>query len=332
MSLELKKTFFVLAPMDDVTDTVFRQIISQCAAPDMCFSEFVNVDGLMSQGRSRLLTKLDRSEVDEPPLVAHIWGLKPKNFYGIARQIATGELASELGLKENFAGIDLNMGCPVKTVVKAGACSALINNHALAKEIIDATKQGADNRLPVSVKTRLGYASIDPNWIQFLLSQQLFMLTVHLRTTKEMSLVPAHYEALTWVKQLRDKLSPATLLVANGDILNRRQGELLATKYGLDGIMIGRGVFHDPYAFSVDSPWAELAAKNKLDLFERHLTLFMGSVQNSDKMTKRLNKYAKIYINGFDGARELREKLTHANTIQEMLDIIFTSQTELTNR
>jgi len=159
----------VLAPLDDVTDTVFRQVIADCAAPDVFFTEFVNVDGLQSPGRPKLLKKLRFTE-SEQPLIAQIWGKNPENFRKTAEQIADGTFARELGLPEgvNFAGVDLNMGCPDKTVVKNGCCSALINNRELAKEIIDATKAGLDGRLPLSVKTRIGFSEIDLTWIEFL--------------------------------------------------------------------------------------------------------------------------------------------------------------------
>lgn len=316
---DLPKPFFILAPMDDVTDTVFRSLVSSCAPPDLCFTEFVNVDGLMSPGRPRLLRKLDWSE-GEPPLIAHIWGIKPDNFYAVANQIASGELASELGLKQSFAGVDLNMGCPAKQVVKTGACSALINNPDLAKEIIAATKKGLDGRLPLSVKTRIGYTKIDPEWTKFLLNQNLSMLTVHLRTTKEMSLVPAHYEELERIVNEKETIAPNTLLVANGDVTSRAQGEDLALQYGLDGIMIGRGVFHDPYVFDKDSPWPTIDAKERIELFTKHLIMFKQWADNPDKGVARLNKYAKIYLNGFSGAKELREKIANANTIAEMIN------------
>lgn len=321
MVIGLNKPFFVMAPMDDVTDTVFRQIVSSCSPPDICFSEFVNVDGLMSQGRQRIIHKLER-EQSEPPLIAHIWGIRPDNFYAIADQIASGELAHELGMKQNFAGIDLNMGCPVKQVVKTGACSALINNHELAEEIIAATKKGAAGRLPVSVKTRIGYTRIEPGWTEFLLNQGLDMLTVHLRTTREMSLVPAHYEELDRIHQQKEKIAPKTLLVANGDIETRQQGLDIAKKYFVDGIMIGRGVFHDPFVFSPDSPWEGFTKSQKIELFKRHLKLYKEWSDRPDKAVGRMNKYAKIYINGFDGAKEYREQIALSKTIDQMLNVL----------
>src|SRR6476469_11067631 len=167
MYTDLPKPFFVLAPMDDVTDTVFRQVIQATAAPDLFFTEFVNVDGLNSPGRTKLLKKL-RFVPDETKLVAQLWGLKPENFKIIAEQIADGSLAHELGLPDgcNFVGVDLNMGCPAKSEVQNGACSALIRleNRQLAGDIIDATKEGLAGRMPLSVKTRLGFNEVDMSW------------------------------------------------------------------------------------------------------------------------------------------------------------------------
>ena len=315
-----KRPLFILAPMDDVTDTVFRQVISSCAKPDLCFSEFVNVDGLVSKGRKNLLRKLDFAQ-SEPPLVAHIWGLNTEHFKKIAANIASGKLAEEMGLPCNFAGIDINMGCPVRNVIKTGACSALIKNPDLAAEIILSVKIGAKGRLPISVKTRLGFERIDPGWSRFLLSQGIDMLSIHLRTVKEMSRVPAHFEELRRIKEERDRLSPNTLVVANGDISNRAHGQKVITKYGIDGVMIGRGVFEDPFAFSNQSPWQNMTPKDKLALFMKHLSLYLQWANNPNRGVMRLNKYAKIYVSGFDGAKELREKLAKCKSIQQMMEI-----------
>lgn len=320
-TLHMSRALFFLAPMDDVTDTVFRQVIASCAAPDMCFSEFVNVDGLASSGRQKLLEKL-RRHPSEPPLVAHLWGLKPENFSLLSQQISSGALKVELGDGAKYAGIDLNMGCPVRNVTKSGACSALINNRALAGEIIDAVKQGNKGRLPISVKTRLGFNNIDAEWIRFLLGQGIDMLTVHLRTVKEMSKVPAHYEELIKIKKDRDELAPNTLLIANGDIANRDQGLELVRRYSIDGVMIGRGIFQDPYAFSPSSPWENQGRNEKVDLFRRHLRLHVRTDKDPDRGVKRLNKYARIYINGFEGAKELREALALASSVEQMLRVL----------
>lgn len=309
--------------MDDVTDTVFRQIVADTAPPDVFFTEFVNVDGLQSPGRANLLKKL-RFTAKERPLIAQIWGKQPDNFYKTARELADGTFARELGLPDgvNFAGIDLNMGCPDKTVVKNGTCSALINNRERALEIIKATQEGAGGQLPVSVKTRLGFNAIDLTWHELLLRQNLPMLTVHLRTRKEMSEVPAHWECAAELRQLRDKLAPQTLLVGNGDVENREQGTELAGRYGLDGIMIGRGIFHDPFAFARDSLWPGYTKAQRVALYQKHVQLFAGTWQNRERPVALLNKFCKIYISGFDGAKELREQLMAAKSTGELVCLL----------
>ena len=181
----LPAPFFVLAPMDDVTDTVFRQIVADCAPPDLYLTEFVNVDGLQSPGRQRLLHKLRLSD-KEHPIIAQLWGLKPDNFYKTTKEVI------EMG----YDGVDLNMGCPVKTVIKNGACAALINNRELAGEIITATRAGAEEDFPVSVKTRIGFTTVDLSWFEFLLEKKLNLLSIHARTAKQKSAVSADWDLI----------------------------------------------------------------------------------------------------------------------------------------
>jgi tRNA-dihydrouridine synthase len=319
------KPFFVLAPMDDVTETAFRQIVASTAEPDLYFTEFVNVDGLMSPGRSKLLKKL-KFVASENRLVAQLWGLKPANFKAVAEQIADGTIARELGLPEecNFVGVDLNMGCPSKSEVQNGTCSALIKpeNRDLAKEIIDATREGLAGRLPLSVKTRLGFNEVDLTWFEFLLSQNLDMLTIHGRTRKEMSKVPAHWDIIGEIGKLRDQFAPRTLIVGNGDVESRQQGLGFAKQYGMDGIMIGRGIFHDPYVFAKESPWPAISAADRLALYRRHVELFAATWPTGERNIKTLNKFCKIYVNGFDGAKELREELMSADSIEQLLQLL----------
>lgn len=311
--------------MDDVTETVFRQIVNECAPPDLTFTEFVNVDGLMSPGRSKLMKKL-KFVAAERRLVAQLWGLRPENFRAVAEQIANGTIARELGLPEgsNFVGVDLNMGCPAKSEVQNGTCSALIKfeNRDLALQIIAATREGLDGRLPLSVKTRLGFSEVDMSWFEFLLGQQLDMLTVHGRTRKEMSKVPAHWDLIGQVGNLRQKYAPKTLLVGNGDVASRQQGIELAKQHGLDGIMIGRGVFHDPYVFAENSPWSGVDRHERLVLYRRHVELFAATWKPGDRNIKTLNKFCKIYVSDFDGAKELREKLMAAESTEELVRLI----------
>ena len=330
---KVPKPLFVLAPMDDVTDTVFRRIINSCAPADLYFTEFVNVDGLMSPGRINLLKKL-MFDVSEGPLIAQLWGLKPENFEAIARQIADGSLANELGLPKgvNFVGIDLNMGCPAKSEVKNGACSALIKDRPLAREIIEATKRGAGD-IPVSVKTRVGFSSIDLSWIEFLLGFELDMLTIHWRTRKEMSKVPAHWELAQEVVSLKDKISPKTKIVGNGDVLTKKQGIELANLYHLDGIMIGRGVFYDPFVFADNSPWQSVDKQSRIKLYKKHVELFAKTWPSNTKSRpiQTLNKFCKIYISDFDGAKEMREQLMFCQSTDELLEKLdsFESQSRL---
>lgn len=323
----LKKPFFVLAPMDDVTDTVFRQVVQSTHAPDLFMTEFVNVDGLQSPGRPKLLKKT-RFVESEQSLVIQLWGLKPENFRKTADEIASGAFAKELGLPEgvNFAGIDLNMGCPAKSEVKNGACSALILNRPLASEIIKATQEGAAGRLPVSVKTRLGFHEIDHTWLEFLLEHKLNMLTVHGRTKKEMSKVPAHWDEIGKVVPARDRIAPDTLIVGNGDVENHADGQQLAKQHNLDGIMIGRGIFHDPYVFAEQSPWETFSREDRIDLYAKHVKLFADTWQEGERPIHTLNKFCKIYINGFDGAKELREHLMAAASTDELLSILATAK------
>lgn len=323
-SLEsLPKPFFVLAPMDDVTDTVFRQIVQSTQSPDLFFTEFVNVDGLQSPGRSKLLKKL-KFVPSETRLVAQLWGLKPENFQKTAEQIADGTFARELGLPDgcNFVQVDLNMGCPAKSEVQNGACSALIKDRPLAHDIIEATRVGLAGRLPLSVKTRLGFNEVDLTWIEFLLEHNLDMLTVHGRTRKEMSKVPAHWDIIGECVKLRDQIAPGTVIVGNGDVEDYAQGTELAKQYSLDGIMIGRGIFHDPFAFAEVSPWADKTREERLELYRKHVSLFADTWATGERNIKTLNKFCKVYISDFDGAKELREQLMACDSTEELLAIL----------
>jgi tRNA-dihydrouridine synthase len=308
---KLPKPFFILAPMDDVTDTVFRQIVAELAPPDIFFTEFVNVDGLQSPGRPRLMHKLLLNK-KEKNVVAQLWGLKPENFYKTTQEI------KEMG----YVGVDLNMGCPVKTVVKNGACAALINNRDLAGEIIDATRAGGGSDFPVSVKTRVGYSSVDMSWLEYLFSKKLDLLSIHGRTAKQKSVVPANWDLIGEARQMRDSLSPNTLIVGNGDTDSRQQGAELAKKYKLDGIMVGRGVFSDPFVFAKNSPWAGYTPQQKIDLYKKHVELFIKTWKNNERRIETLNKFCKIYINGFDGAKEYREQLMGAKSATDLLALL----------
>ncbi len=311
----LKKPFFTLAPMEGATDTVFRQIIASCSPPDVYFTEFTNVQGLLSKGNRQVSQRLKYSK-KEKPIIAQIWGNNPEFFSKAAEEI----------VKMGFDGIDINMGCPERNIVKKGSCAGLIRTPELAKKIIEATRKSS-GKLPISVKTRIGSSVIEPEWIEFLLKQKLDALTLHLRTVREMSKVPAHWERGKEFVELKNKISPNTILIGNGDVENVAEGEEKVKETGFDGIMIGRGVLHDPYAFSKKKSLHNLSVKEKVALLNKHLDLFEKTWKN-EKTFPPLKRYFKIYISGFDGASDIREKLMETNNIDEariVLDRLSTS-------
>lgn len=301
---ELPRPFFILAPMEDVTDIVFRHVVSEAARPDVFFTEFTNTESFCHpEGIHSVRGRLTFSE-DEQPMVAHIWGDKPEQFRETSIQLA----------KMGFKGIDLNMGCPVANVAKKGKGSGLILRPDVAAEIIQATKAGG---LPVSVKTRLGYYEIDEwkDWLKHVFEQDIANLSIHLRTRKEMSKVDAHWELIEVIKNLRDEIAPNTLLTINGDIPDRKTGLELAEKYGIDGVMIGRGIFHNPFAFEKEP--REHTSKELLDLLRLHLSLFNKYEKDEIRQFKSLRRFFKIYVRGIRGASELRHQLMNTQSIAE---------------
>lgn len=301
---ELPRPFFILAPMEDVTDIVFRHVVSEAARPDVFFTEFTNTESFCHpEGIHSVRGRLTFSE-DEQPMVAHIWGDKPEQFRETSIQLA----------KMGFKGIDLNMGCPVANVAKKGKGSGLILRPDVAAEIIQATKAGG---LPVSVKTRLGYYEIDEwkDWLKHVFEQDIANLSIHLRTRKEMSKVDVHWELIEAIKNLRDEIAPNTLLTINGDIPDRKTGLELAEKYGIDGVMIGRGIFHNPFAFEKEP--REHTCKELLDLLRLHLSLFNKYEKDEIRQFKSLRRFFKIYVRGIRGASELRHQLMNTQSIAE---------------
>ncbi|AUJ55764.1 dihydrouridine synthase [Staphylococcus aureus] len=290
--------------MEDVTDIVFRHVVSEAARPDVFFTEFTNTESFCHpEGIHSVRGRLTFSE-DEQPMVAHIWGDKPEQFRETSIQLA----------KMGFKGIDLNMGCPVANVAKKGKGSGLILRPDVAAEIIQATKAGG---LPVSVKTRLGYYEIDEwkDWLKHVFEQDIANLSIHLRTRKEMSKVDAHWELIEAIKNLRDEIAPNTLLTINGDIPDRKTGLELAEKYSIDGVMIGRGIFHNPFAFEKEP--REHTSKELLDLLRLHLSLFNKYEKDEIRQFKSLRRFFKIYVRGIRGASELRHQLMNTQSIAE---------------
>lgn len=296
--------------MEAVTDVVFRHVIAHAARPDVFFTEFTNASSYCSPAGVHSTRGRLAFTPDEHPMVAQIWGKRPEEFARMAKDL------TEMGYK----GVDINMGCPDKAVVRSGGGSGLIKNPELAAQLIASAKEGG---LPVSVKTRLGYSFVNEwrDWLAFLLRQDIANLTIHLRTRKEMSKVDAHYELIPEIVKLRDEIAPQTLLTINGDIRDRAHGMELVEKYGVDGIMIGRGIFHNPFAFEQDA--AEHGKEELLGLLRLHLDLFDKYSQELEpRRFEPLKRFFKIYVRDFPGSKELREQLMHAKSTDEVRALI----------
>ncbi len=336
--------------MEAVTDVVFRHVVKKAGAPDIFFTEFANATGWVHAGDQAIRGRLVRTD-DEHPLVAQIWGGEPGDMEAFARHCAA------LG----YDGIDINMGCPAKSAVKSGG-SALILKPDLAIASVAAAKIAG---LPVSVKTRLGYSRVDEwkPWLTTLLQQDIVNLTIHLRTKKEMSKVPAHHELIPEIIALRDEIAPQTLLTINGDISDRAHGLKLVHQFpGIDGVMIGRGVFHNPFCFrevpseDLSSSFSEGSAfpaergKTKqqlapsepeendgtevfadvnsqktavlVGLLRYHLDLFDQWHEELHRPYETLKRFFKIYIRDFDGASDLRDLLMHTKSTDEVRTLL----------
>ncbi|MCK9415936.1 MAG: tRNA-dihydrouridine synthase [Candidatus Dojkabacteria bacterium] len=300
---------YALAPMEGVTDSVFRQILCDIGKPDLFFTEFMNTDGYMSKGRDKVSDRL-RFVERERPIVFQLWGNTPENYAAAVKDIK----------RFKPDGVDINIGCSVRNVLSSGHCSSLIKDPELVKRIIDAVKSEAGN-IPVSVKTRIGYDSIITNeWFSFLLEQNLDLITVHGRISKQGYDEPANWEEVSKVVKLRDALSPSTVILGNGDVDGLDMADSFMLEYGVDGVMLGRAVMQNPWLFSRR---LIIGKKERLSALEEHLELFK-STWGGDRPFNTQKKYIKMYLNGFDGANELRIKLMKCDNLDEVLGIIKT--------
>ena len=320
----LQKPFFVLAPMADVTDAAFRSIIAKYGKPDVFFTEFVSCDGLLSEGREHLLRDLEYSE-KERPIVAQIFGGKPEHFYECAKLIA----------KLGFDGIDINMGCPDRSVEKQGAGAALMKDPKRAREIIAQCKRGAGD-VPVSVKTRIGYNKNElDGWLPEILAEDPAAVTVHARTRKEMSKMAAHWEEVARAVKIRNKMKSKTLIIGNGEVKNLDDARKKAKESGADGVMLGRAVFGNPWLFT--QPSHTPTVEEKLHVMVEHTKLFeklfggTPKAPNGARASKNfatMKKHYKAYVNGFpacagrDGAKELRIKLMDTKNAFEVESVV----------
>lgn len=315
---KLSKPLFVLAPMADVTDPAFRRIIAKYSkpnGPDVMWTEFVSADGLAfapEEGRKKLLADLQYSE-SERPIVAQFFTSRPETME------RAGILAREMG----FDGVDINMGCPDQSIEKQGAGAAMMKDPPRALEVIAAAKQGA-KELPVSVKTRVGFNKVEiETWIPTLLSSGLAAIAIHARTRKEMSKVPAHWDLVKRAVELRNNFAPETLILGNGDVFTLEDARQKVEETGCDGVMIGKGIFGNPWLWSGDVPTTE----EKLRVLVEHAKLFEELLVHpadggASKSFAIMKKHFKAYVTGFDGAVELRAKLMHTNSALEVESVL----------
>ena len=317
----LPKPIIVIAPMADVTDVAFRALFAKYGKPDVMWTEFVSADGLIMapadngkdgeiSSKEKLLKDLEYSEV-ERPIVAQLFSGRPEMMKQGAK------LAQDLG----FDGIDINMGCPDKGIEKQKSGASLIKDFELAKNLIRAAKEGAPN-IPVSVKTRLGYnQDILEEWLTVLLNEKPAVVTIHARTRKEMSKVPAKWERIKKAVEIRNELGSETLIFGNGDVLSLEDAKEKVLETGCDGVMIGRAIFGNPWFFNKDIDRdKDISIEERLDVMLEHTKLFEKSL--SHKNFSVMKKHYKAYVDGFDGAKELRVKLMECNDSDEVKEVV----------
>lgn len=306
-----------MAPMADVTDPAFRALVAKKGSPSVFWTEFVSADGLyhtreiakLPDSENPLMRDLQFSEA-ERPIIAQIFSSKPDMIAYAAK------LAEELG----FDGVDINMGCPDRSIEKQGAGACLIKTPELAVELINAAK--AATSLPVSVKTRVGYnTEVLDTWLPALIAAEPAVITLHLRTRKEMSLVPARWELMSKAVAIRNALGSKIPLIGNGDVTDLDDAKQKIDATGCDGVMIGRGMFGNPWVFagrkSEDTPLEEkLAALAELTCAFEAL--------KPHKHFAILKKHIKAFVTGFDGAAELRHKLMETDSASELNQVIDT--------
>ena len=313
---------FALAPMADVTDAAFRQIIAKYGKPDVMWTEFVSADGLAlapKEGKEKLLINLQYTEA-ERPIVAQFFTSIPEYM----------EAAAHLAKELKFDGVDINMGCPDRSVEKQGAGASLMKNVKLARELVRSAKRGVGN-LPVSVKTRIGYSKPElEEWLPAILAEEPAVVTVHARTRKEMSKVPARWEFVKRAVEIRNEMKSETLILGNGDVRDLNEAMKRVEETGCDGVMLGRAIFGNPWLFNRGKR-SDLGNFKRSDLEERlrvlieHAKLFeklFGNPPAGGKSFSIMKKHFKAYLSGFDGAGELRAKLMETENSREVEQII----------
>jgi nifR3 family TIM-barrel protein len=308
----LPRPFFVLAPLADVTDAAFRRVIAKYGKPHVLWTEFTSAEGLCRAHHESLWRNLLYSEA-ERPIVAQLWSASP----------AAMEQAAALVARLGFDGIDINMGCPDRRVERRGAGAALCRQPVLAQALIRAAQRGAGH-LPVSVKIRIGYDRDElDTWLPALLEMQPAAITIHARTRQEKSDVPAHWNAVARAVRIRRAQGSATLLIGNGDVRDTAEARVRAATTGVDGVMLGRAIFGNPWLFHPTITREALPAAERLRVLVEHTQLFetlLGDIKSMDRM----KKHYKAYLAGLQepGTQTLLPRLMAALSAAEVAAMV----------
>lgn len=316
----LNKPFFVLAPLANVTDASFRQHIIRYSRPDVIWTEFVSADGLCHPvGQKALLQDLVFQE-NERPIVAQLFTAHPEKMREAAK------LCAELG----FDGVDINMGCPDKNVMKQGAGASCMKDPENAVALILAAKEGvkeAGKAIPVSVKTRLGFNEDTlEEWLPQLLVAEPAAITLHARTKKDMSQVPARWERVKRAVEIRDEVGSKTLIIGNGDVISMADARAKVAETGCDGVMFGRAIFGNPWLFDetrqgLTAETGGITVAEKIDAALVHTEMYLEH-WGSKKSFELMKKFYRAYINNFPLAKELRAEMMEKKSFEEIKKVV----------
>lgn len=325
-----------LAPVDGVSDAAFRQVTDEYGRPDFMYTEFIPTEGLY-RGREVLLAGLARHK-SETPIYAQFFGPHPE-FYMYAFFVA-----AELG----FTGIDVNMGCPDTNIVKKGGGAALLLDLPRAREIIATLirartdwangKRLADTDLPenmkravdalriypqpeqtarlsISIKTRIGYhkSQVD-EVIPVLIDAGVERIALHGRTFDARYSGLASWEEIARAKELT-KGSGVTLF-GSGDVQGRKMGEEMMRKYGVDGVLIARAAFGNPWAFTDEI----VPFEKRKEVMLYHARLFLHYRPDFD--LRPMRKHLSWYCKGMEGSAKLRDQLMKVVTLSDLTALL----------
>lgn len=325
--------------MDGITDHPFRHLVAKYGHPSVIYTEFTSVEGLC-HGATRLLKDF-LFDNTQRPIVAQLFGTTPAYF----RQATI--IACELG----FNGIDINMGCPAKGVIDHGAGAALILTPQLAQNIVKATQQGVndflngqraadcpdisesiarevttraqinaneDQKIPISIKTRLGYDQIvTADWVNNLLETKPDLIAIHGRILKQGHGGEVHWEEIAKAGELIH--ATGALILGNGNINSYQEAEEKTKQYGIDGVLIGRAALGNPFVFQKNS----LQTKSIYQIAVEHAQLYEQTYQADEKYNfLPMRKHLGWYVREIDNAAQIRSELMTTSSSQEVAQIL----------